>query len=944
MTVAEGSLVAGRELGTLPLRRIMSTRSIPGRALVAALALQACTVSGPDTPDDGAVQYPEQTDHQDHQDGGAGSAVTTPPANTGGGASGDYQVLQQPSRGSAVALSPDDSTALVVHRDVGSVSVLAIGQDPEPNAQVRSEVSLGKSSEPWQAVIGPDGDTGFVILRKNQKLVRISQLKSKPQLNGGVAVGSEPTSLALSPTGQKAFIANWADGTISVVDTAQLKLLRTIDLNQALVATGYLGQLAARPALAHPRSLVVSNDKDQSDDDETLFVTEYFAQQVEPEAADGSNADTRKVGLVYRVSLGDYSVQTSKLSALADVGFKDQNGNAAGCYPNQLQAIDLSGNYAFIASVCASPEGPLGVKVTTTACSAVSDCDALKLQEPVCAIPAAGAAAVCVDVASVKTTTASVVSVLDTRSGKEVDGAAENLNARFAALFAELKLAAGAQRFPLFISDIAFVPGTAVGYVTANGSDTVFRVRYSAETGKLLEVGASTSPIIDLAPAAIDPAKAGKNPIGISILAAEKKLAVVANDVSRNLTMLDFNTQAIAGGAAAPAVVQTAALPEKDSLADKVLKGKRFFNTGLGRWSLRGQGWGACQSCHSDGLTDNVTWYFARGPRQSVSLDGSFASTHPDDQRILNWTGIVDEIADFENNTRGVSGGVGAIVSAVSTPPATADRIDIAALGHNGLDGSATQAADPNNPLGLDPSPKLPDWSQIELYMQGLRSPRAPSNLDPDQVTAGAELFEKYGACQGCHGGEKWTISRRFYTPGIDTNKALASTPFAIPDGFPATLLPAQQPENQLLRFDGGNKAAFDQILCAMRPVDTFNVAEPGVGIAELRVDMKTVAQGDGNPAGEGRGFNPPSLLNLGAGAPYLHPGNARTLEALFGETFEGHHTSLAPNFLTETDPALRQKYVDQLVQYLLSIDEETPYLDIPAPGAQGGSLCPEYL
>jgi DNA-binding beta-propeller fold protein YncE len=923
----------------------MSTRTIPGRALVVALTLHACTIESPDTPEDGAAGYPDEHAQQP-ADGGAHASNPEP---VYGGEPDDEEpayLLQQHSRGSAVALSPDDSTAVVVHRDVGTVAVLSLAYHEGGPATIspRAEVSLGKDVEPWQAVVSPDGDTAYVILRKAQRLARISHLQSKPKLDGTVDVGSEPTAIALSPTGHTAFVANWAEGTLSAVDTQKLKLQRTIDLNQALVDTGYLGAVAARPALAHPRSLVVTNDGDAKDDDETLFVTEYFGQQAEQELADGSNADTFKVGLVYRVKLENDHVDTIKLSALTDIGFKDQNGSVTGCYPNQLQAIDLSGHFAFVASVCASPEGPIGVRVTTTACTAVSDCASLNLQEPVCAIPAAGAAAVCVDVASVKTTTASVVSVIDTRTGQEVAGAAENLNARFVKVFDDVKLAAGAQRFPLFISDIAFVPGTAVGYVTANGTDSVFRIRYSPETGKLLEAGASTSPLIDLAPAGIAPEKAGKNPIGISILAAEKKLAIVANDVSRNVSLLDFNTQSVAGGAEDPIVLQTAGLPEKESKEDFILLGKRFFNTGLGRWSLRGQGWGACQSCHSDGLTDNVTWYFARGPRQSISLDGSFASTHPEDQRIFNWTSIFDEVADFENNTRGVSGGVGAIVSAVSVPPATADRIDLNAINQNNLDGSSEKTADPANPLGLAAPSKLKDWNDIVEYMKTLRSPRAPTNLDHEKVLAGAELFEKYGACQGCHGGEKWTISRRFYDPNSETNAALLTTPFVIPDGFPTALLPAQIAANQTLRSLGGNKAAFDQIQCTIRPVDTFNVAEPGVGIAELRADMKTVAQGDGNPAGEGRGFNPPSLLGASVGAPYMHAGNARTLEAMLGETFEGHHQSLAPNFLTESDPAIRQKYVDQLVQFLLSIDEDTYPVAIPEPGAKGGELCPKWF
>ena len=104
---------------------------------------------------------------------------------------------------------------------------------------------------------------------------------------------------------------------------------------------------------------------------------------------------------------------------------------------------------------------------------------------------------------------------------------------------------------------------------------------------------------------------------------------------------------------------------------------------------------------------------------------------------------------------------------------------------------------------------------------------------------------------------------------------------------------------------------------------------------------MITKAQGDGNPQGEGRGYNPPSLLGLATGAPYLHAGNARTLEALFGSTFGAHTHALAPNFLTDTDPAVVKSKISSLAQYLLSIDEDTAYVTIPEPGAAGGALCP---
>jgi hypothetical protein len=64
----------------------------------------------------------------------------------------------------------------------------------------------------------------------------------------------------------------------------------TIDLNAALVGTGLLGQVAARPALAHPRSVAISNNGDDSDDDEIAYVTEYFAAAARPLASEASEA------------------------------------------------------------------------------------------------------------------------------------------------------------------------------------------------------------------------------------------------------------------------------------------------------------------------------------------------------------------------------------------------------------------------------------------------------------------------------------------------------------------------------------------------------------------------------------------------------------------------------------------------------------------------------
>ncbi|HTU61968.1 MAG TPA: cytochrome D1 domain-containing protein, partial [Polyangiales bacterium] len=279
---------------------------------------------------------------------------SAPPPQDAAGAPADPAPTGDAQTGSAIAISPDDSLAVVVNRDVGSLSVLALDYDKEvlTELSLKKELPLGPGSEPYQAVFSPDGKNAYVILRRDQELLKIGSLASEPEIEARVRIGSEPTGLALDATGRKAFVANWSDGTLNVVDTEMMKVLRTVDLNAALVEAGYLGEVASRPALAHPRSVVVGAA--------ALYVSEFFAQQLEAELPDGSNADTHKVGVVYKISLPDYTVSTIRLAALKDMGFRDERNGVAGCYPNQVLSLAINNGYVYALSVCASPEGPLG--------------------------------------------------------------------------------------------------------------------------------------------------------------------------------------------------------------------------------------------------------------------------------------------------------------------------------------------------------------------------------------------------------------------------------------------------------------------------------------------------------------------------------------------------------------------------------------------------------
>jgi hypothetical protein len=280
---------------------------------------------------------------------------------------------------------------------------------------------------------------------------------------------------------------------------------------------------------------------------------------------------------------------------------------------------------------------------------------------------------------------------------------------------------------------------------------------------------------------------------------------------------------------------------------------------------MSSEGWQSCASCHPDGLSDGVIWQFAAGPRKSIPLNGMFSAANPDEnQRILNYSAIFDELEDFELNIRGVSGGPGLIV----------------------LEGTTEQ--DPNV-KAFDP----PNANRTQLHVDGIGawdamvawvkfridSPISPyrgieSNTELEQ---GRQLFIEAN-CQACHGGPKW---------------ATAQVDFARVSPFPETLTPGVAPEPPL-----GQLARF------LRQVGTFDPADP-------------IERAAGNqPALGSLGFNPPSLLSIYAFPPYLHNGSCATLECVLEN--ETHRNAGGTDVLD--DPADRAI----LGQFLISIDAST--------------------
>jgi len=469
---------------------------------------------------------------------------------------------------------------------------------------------------------------------------------------------------------------------------------------------------------------------------------------------------------------------------------------------------------------------------------------------------------------------------------------------------------AAPKRFVSVPIDIDFAANSEFGYIASLLSDSVLRVDFSID------------PPVAGSPSGASFLGASRSPQGIAIAGTQ---LLTANEVARSISHIDL-AQQITVTADVPSATTPTTAAEIEAL-----QGQRFFNTGLGRWSTNG--WVACVGCHPFGTTDNVTWSFPAGPRQTVDTSASF-NVGGTIQRIFNWTAIFEEVHDFELNTRLVAGGTGAIVRDVALnengTANTAAQIDI--LGPGGA-GNPLNAFNLGSARGAALTGATPDdWDAIEAYIATLRSPRASTRPLGDPL-AGRSVFEE-GGCARCHGGPLWTLSRRTYIPafnlddGTDADERLLSLFDAgipsVGDIRPDQLVSTDTTALTVLADDANGPAA--RHTCVVRIVGTFGAEGTSARGAEEIRQNGTDAQGVD-------GFNVPSLLGVGRGAPFLHNGAAETLEELldpageFTTHFRAGNQVFSPTTQELTD----------LIAFVASIDDDTTPFALDA--AQ--DICP---
>jgi DNA-binding beta-propeller fold protein YncE len=796
--------------------------------------------------------------------------------------------------------APYEQSVSITQANNGTLSFTAQAVDKAGNKSALSNavsvtvdiqfVTLVRPSK--SSAIAISGDDKLVVqVNPENDSISIFDAKTSQKLRE-LEVGDEPVAVVIHPDDDTAFVANRADATImkitdlggspSVADTLEvgseptgialspkgekLVVAEFAQSRVALIDTESM-DIIDDIEVRNPRAVAITNDNDQDDDDEKVVVTEFYGRQ------NGTNKEAKddsRTGAVHIFDLGTSSLTAADTVLFEPVAFTDFPPTAL-TSPNQLYSVAVAGDKFFVTATASSSDGAPAFNQNFF----------------------------------------QLVLVGQISSGEKLG--VINLSAAIKAQVPDDK-----QLFMADIVDVSLI-GDDILYFASRGADGFQRAVLTSDN--TVSLGFNDIKQVDL----LTQQKC-QNPIGIVTAhdVTDSKSAFVNCWVSRSMVTVDLGQQvAVASTASAEA-------PLGEEL--EVNKGRRFYFTGRARWS--NEAWSSCGSCHPDGLSDNITWRFPSGPRQSTSMDSTFShgsgsnSPGAQKQRILNWSGIFDEVHDFERNTRAVSGGLGAITTGTSCGG------DLSGETRTSLNPAEPNGAAEDDPNGIKTNLGIPvkeiqdttlnncvkDWDEIEAFVKTIRPPTGRQFLSASSILDGRQVFEE-GNCASCHGGAGWTVSRRFYEPSSTKNAELAALDFT--SAGHTKMIQTEQ--------TAAGPVAPAQVACVLRTVGTFGDPTDATltGTLELKQPINGVI---GIAQGQVSGYNVPGLYGLQTGAPYLHHGQVETLQDLFSDAKWNAHLKAGNALFSPSDAN-----VEDLINFLFSIDATTEEFALPG----GADLCP---
>jgi YVTN family beta-propeller protein len=803
------------------------------------------------------------------------------------------EAIAAPTRSTTIALTSDETRLVVVNREANSVSIIQV-KDENGNDDDKKLFEIGVGQEPRCVAVHPTDQAAYVTngITGTVSVVDLVQGREVRQ----ITVGTEPRGCALTPDGSLLYVANHTEGTVSIIVTSPDPLNPNLD---GFVTVG-----------RNPTAIAIKDGGTGNISDDTVFVTEIFAERDPTFATDpfhGEMRDLGKRGVVYAFPAGSTSVTLAKitLSPLANSGFTTDRSrfcpnlnlmvtgvpvpahpahrtnpifcpdpdatepnanitsNPQGVFPNQLLSALIRDKRLYLPNIGAQPEPLEGFNVNVQALVYAVDTDALA----------------------------------------EVQAEHVNLNQQIA-----IETAAPPPSLDkTFGNDIVAIDANLAGdtfLIVSRGGNQIFRAKLNPATGKL--------DILNAAGTGVDcRIQTGNLPSGVA-MRQDGTRGYANNEANFSVTSMNIEDGVCL---TLQRDISSSTPPAPGSFDHAVLVGKVAFFTALGipdndifgtpirniiprnfKGKMSKDAWSSCGSCHPDGLADGVTWNFGTGPRQTIPLDGTFnKGTDMSDSRLLNWSAIRGSNTDFNNNSRGVQFGCG--FASDDFDPGQCFAKGNTTLANPAIyDHGITQG-------GSDALDAQTLW--IFAAVRALNQPQPPANSsDAAALQRGQAIFGD--KCASCHGGPKWTKSEIFHRD----NPAL--TPVPPPPAVQMPLDPGVMNRANELRsftFTGTLKTLTINYL---EDVGTFNVNNP----LEIR-DNATASTALGAD-----GFNVPSLLSINYHAPYLHSGEAETLQDVFRL-----HTLPALGGVTIEEALIQQgDSASDLLVFLKSIDGTTPH------------------
>ena len=268
------------------------------------------------------------------------------------------------SNSSPIAVTPNDRYVWVANPEKNTVTEFEVGGD-----QNRKMLEIGVGEEPTHIAINPTNRWIWVANTVSGTVSVIDAIDpEKPTVFQNIDVGTEPYGIAITPNGKYVYVANSRSNDVTVIEAATYQIITTI-----------------KGVGPEPRGIAITNDGDDSDDDEKVYVTQFLSTD---RRGVNIGADDYKEGRVTVISTETQAkVNEIALAPIADTGFLS-NGSAleriaaatpaaftrvTGAFPNQLLGIAIYGNKAYLPNTGASPDGPVRFNVNLQALVSVID-------------------------------------------------------------------------------------------------------------------------------------------------------------------------------------------------------------------------------------------------------------------------------------------------------------------------------------------------------------------------------------------------------------------------------------------------------------------------------------------------------------------------------------------------------------------------------------------